>query len=266
MARERNAEVGGAATNRLPHDQTGRRNRTSFTKALHSPFDAKACFTIECAGDDLDCLPGNALPEGTRLRVAFRNGKVRPVRGADRKVKGRVISGGDWLMLRKDGLVAFDARITLGASIRDVAPEAGAIAAHQEEEGIEAAEDDFLFNVVVTGVAPSTSRGGPPPDGTLSVVLPAVFEASHKKEPWVAPRLLRIAESNDNYSWFTDCQCLAVGKITFEGGRVVAASYTIYALTPKDDLETEEDDAPEEDEGASADVDSAEGGAEDEPR
>ncbi len=213
-------------------DESGKRPRRESGLSFY-PFELKPCFQIACGEADVGCLPGNALPEGTRLRVSFKGGSVRPVGGAERDVAGRVLSGGDWIMLREDGLVAFDARITLAASIRDVALSVGAVAEHEEEKGKKAPKDDFLFNILISGVAPGGGRGEAPADGTLPFVLPAIFEASRKKEPWATARLLRIAESNENYAWFTDRQCLAVGDVAFRGGRVVGAHYNVFALIPK---------------------------------
>ena len=195
-------------------------------------FQWDPCFKIEGRAE---CSAGQRVLGGTRVHVTYKVGTVTPLsQSIVPRLNGKVLSGADWLTIRDDGVVAFDARLTLGKDADDVVIDVGLPAEKRFEEGEASPEDDFLLNAVVSGVADSKLADGgwrPSFTGRLHVALPVVFEASGQPVPWAGPRFRQLAASlAKNYGVLVRRQCLAIGTMDFTNGETVAVHLKVYAL------------------------------------
>jgi len=200
--------------------------------AQPSQFPTLPCWSIECRGADLTCPAGHRVPGGTRLQLTYSGGTVVPLPGNGvHGLEGEVLSGADWILVRDDGVAVFDARLTLGRSSDDVVIDADDPAIYRFRRGKPSADDDFLVNAIISGVADLK-----PFDagftGTRPVALPVVFEASGKSVSWAKPRFRQLAKNFEKYRAVVESQCLTAGSVTFDQGRVVAVRFDVYALTP----------------------------------
>jgi hypothetical protein len=220
-------------------------------------------FEINCQSPDIDCPPGKRLPIGTRLHLMYKAGSV--TERSLEKFTGRVLGGMDWLLVRDDGVVVFDGRITVGRSAQDVtinvdipADEAykegrdllknsrktstsrangghSVAAVERGRDALDPREMGFLANVIISGQAhlPDDYRGPASQfSGKLSVALPVLIEAATRVENWSTPRFRELGRSFEPFSVLLRNQCVASGAFTFKAGRVVDVHLEVSALQP----------------------------------
>ncbi len=189
------------------------------------------CFTIQCERAGIVPLPASKVPGGTRLRVSYRDGVVKPLKGTIvPEIRGLVLSGGDWILVREDGVALFDMRLTLGSHRDDVVVKVDDRSRREFNAGTPPPKNDFLLNALVTGMAPLGGSDGEVKDGAHPVALPVVFEGAGPLETWTKPRFRELSATYPEYAKLLAHQCLASGAITIEKGQVVGLKLDIYAL------------------------------------
>jgi hypothetical protein len=208
------------------------------------PFDP--VFSILCQAGDIECGLPLRVPGGRRLHLAYAGGRVvAKENGALPRLNGRVLSGSDWLLLREDGVLVFDGRMTLGSGqdLADVDFDSRASRAARLGDNLDA----FLVNATLTGMVDlntARQRGNIPrvqPAGwdgltcNLSVVLPIRFGASGTRVSWAKPRYRLFAENFATYGLLVQNQFLAIGDIAFSGGLVTGVSLEIGILRGGDE-------------------------------
>ena len=142
-------------------------------------FTAKVGGTLEVIGE---------LPEGLRANGYIVDGEV-----TGSKVAGKLrLVGGDWLTVRRDGVVVLDVRLTMET------------------------DDGALIYVTYSGIIDlgengyqDFSQGRPPPSGTAIRTSP------------------RFHTSHPNYLWLNRVHCLGVGQAFLERSEV---KYDVYAV------------------------------------
>ena len=208
------------------------------------PFDP--VFSILCQAGDIECGLPLRVAGGRRLHLAYAGGRVvAKENGPLPKLNGRVLSGSDWLLLREDGVLVFDGRMTLGSGrdLADVDFDIRASRAAQLGDSLDA----FLVNATLTGMVNlDTARhhvGAPriqPPgwDGltcSVRVVLPIRFGASGTRVSWAKPRYRLFAENFATYGLLVQNQFIAMGDITFSNGLVTGVSLEVGMLRGGDE-------------------------------
>jgi hypothetical protein len=123
---------------------------------------------------------------------------------------GSILSGIDWALVRTDGVVSFDARLTLSARTGD--------------------DSDFLIEGLMSGavdlnpaaehtIAANRKIYADWKSGLLADELPLAlgvrFEATGAAPPDASPEYQRKVEHFPRFMRLTRCQCLATGKIFF---------------------------------------------------
>ncbi len=215
---------------------TGARGGSIPMPVAPPPFNV---VTIECyeTKNQISGMAPTTTPGGQRLHVSYTGGGVTLSSSGVSNVThvvGRVLSGGDWLLIRSDDVAVFDAHFTLGKSLGDVSALANLNANFRAERDKPPPPDDFLVDVFIAGQAPlpvsaieflSTRQ-------TISVALPARFDAASRVETWAKPRFKELAKTAERFKHLVKTQCVARGTVTVACGKVVELNLTIEALTP----------------------------------
>jgi Protein of unknown function (DUF3237) len=213
-------------------------------------FDTQELFRATCS--DLVCVNVGEVPGGTRLHVTYKDGEIRdfvvppeaggpapeaptgprPRKGAapaktDAKAstkKGSIVSGSDWVLIRRDAVASFNAQLTF-----------------RLEEG-------FVFDALMSGVvdlAPGKRQGA---ERTavynrwkdisytkLQVALPTQFEAAGPKENWIARKYKDLSAQFDRYGYLVLHQFIAIGSFTVDKGKILKADLRFVQLLPRDE-------------------------------
>ena len=211
----------------------------------------RALFDVKCSRRDgnLACLSGRRLTEGTRIHVTYYGGTVTP--RALVGLKGAaVLSGSDSVVVRTDGVLGFETRLTIGTP-RITSPGSSVPAAEHFKRDEAYPENAFVFNMLVSGVVVGTVddplrghvamgtesqavgqvwRGA----GKQRVALPTLIEASTGPIPRAAQPLLQQLADNFKKIGGEDLahQCLSVGTVEFQNGAVEVLQLTVYSVTP----------------------------------
>jgi len=109
---------------RLTHDDPGTHEAFVPTGPLSYRFTIAAKVTSLVAERSLD-LARRAVPGGSRLYIEYTDGTVKTYDYlADpgdpdywEKLSGTILTSGDWALLRSDGVLALDARMTIEVSL-----------------------------------------------------------------------------------------------------------------------------------------------------
>jgi hypothetical protein len=197
-------------------------------------------FSLRCCGKDMECGAPVRVPGGKRLHVTYFGGQVSAAKnGPLPGFNGCVSSGTDWVLIREDGVLVFDGRLTLGSDhdLSDIDFDQRAARASSRGDNL----DTFLVSASLSGiVAIGCGRGaggaqsGPLAWESLScrvpVALPMRFEGSMTRVSWAKPRLRALAESFVQYSPLVQNQFLAVGDITIQAGQLVQVELVVGML------------------------------------
>lgn len=133
---------------------------------------------MEVIGPVPEGFRGNSYVTGGEVSGPKLNGKVRPV-------------GGDWVLLRKDGIAVLDVRATLEAN------------------------DGALVYIAYNGVIDLGEDGY---EAFLAGRLPALAPIRAAPRCWTG---------HPNYTWLNRPQCVAIGQVDF---LTYTVTYDIYAL------------------------------------
>jgi hypothetical protein len=183
------------------------------------------CFTIECLPDDIKCIVTGRVPGGTRLHVTYSGGVVRPAPGGPldhMSDHGKLLSGGDWMLIRDDKVAVFDTRMTIRTN-----------EAKNERER-------FVFDAVLSGVVDlKQGEVEPPPDWSrltqeLNVTLPIRFEVSGPKQDWVARRYRELAEHFHRYEILVRRPFLALGRVRVNHGQIESLILHVTEIVASD--------------------------------
>jgi hypothetical protein len=90
--------------------------RAGVANSNAAPIARLNRFFITCtkAGEDLISIEPSAVPGGRRIIVNYSKGIVRYTADPTSDQIGVVLNGGDWILVRDDGVVVFDAHFTIG--------------------------------------------------------------------------------------------------------------------------------------------------------
>ena len=194
------------------------------------PVKLAFCLAITCDGADIVSMAPSPVPGGTRLRVAYQGGEVTV--GEDSAVpnlRGQVLSGSDWILVADDGVATFDARLTLGKSRNEVLPSSDTPAEHAYKLGVNGPLDDYLINARITGVADFGTNAGRY-DRKHPVALPVAFEGAGPPVTWAKPLFRQRSQSYEHYTFLLRHQCIAIGHVHLDHGRVTGVGLKVYAL------------------------------------
>jgi uncharacterized protein DUF3237 len=198
-------------------------------------------FSIRCRGREIECGLPVRVPGGKRLHVSYFGGQVRAAKqGPLPSFNGCVLSGTDWVLVRDDGVLVFDGRLTLGSDndLSDIDFDGRAARASRRGDNL----DTFLVSATLSGVVDLDSGRGraqadsaPPPlwdalSGVFPVALPMRFEGSTTRVSWAKPRLRALAESFTRYSPLVQNPFIAVGDVTIQTGQLVQVDFVVGML------------------------------------
>jgi Protein of unknown function (DUF3237) len=191
--------------------------------------------TISCDGArQVTSLERAPVAGGQRVVVTYPSGKVTG-RANGEDVEGVVLNGGDWILVRDDDVVVFDAHFTIGKRELDADVLQDIAATVRRELQKVWDKDDFLVDLFLVGQAPLPDReewkNG---DVEIPFLLPVRMEAATSAPPWAKARFGDLAEAAKRFTTFTGHQCLARGRLVIEGGRVSAIKFDISPLLPSD--------------------------------
>lgn len=215
------------------------------TTELQRLIPFQPVFSILCQGSDLECGLPLRVPGGRRLHLSYAGGRVLAKEGGPLpKLNGRVLSGCDWLLLREDGVLVFDGRLTLGSGhdLADIDFDGRASRAARIGDTL----DVFLVSASLSGMVdldPARQRGAAlrlPPAGweglttSVRVMLPMRFGGSGPRVSWAKPRFRALAENFPTYGLLVQNQFLAIGEVTFTAGLVSAVTLDVGLLGGRD--------------------------------
>jgi hypothetical protein len=201
--------------------------------------------TINVKLGELTCSASSEaieLPGGVRIHVNYTDGEVEVMfdePGGLKPVKGKVISGADWIFVREDAVAIFDARITLAKSARDNYLNVDAPANYRFVKERDPDPDDFVIVAIIGGmvrlqkavVAPGNTFGKSNWAGysdTIEVVLPIRFEASGPTANWASPRFRALGANYPKYARLLQNQYVARGTFTVALGAVTAVALKAF--------------------------------------
>jgi len=186
---------------------------------------------VNCEGDAVTSLePARALG-GKRDIVMYSKGTVEVRLEGDGELDGVVLSGGDWVLF-SGGAVLFDAHFTLGKSVLDADILQDIAASLRRELRWDWPKDDFLIDVFLVGQAPVPED--PPAAGRWAIpfAIPAKLEAATKAPPWAKARFSELAREATRFKALIEKQCLAIGWLTLESGKISSVSSFEFVLGP----------------------------------
>jgi hypothetical protein len=198
-------------------------------------------FSIRCRGKEIECGLPVRVPGGRRLHVSYFGGQVIAAKhGPLPTFNGCVVSGTDWVLIREDGVLVFDGRLTLGSDndLSDIDFDGRAARASRRGDNL----DTFLVNATLSGVVDlerghgtaGDESGRQPAWDTMSsrvpVALPIRFEGSTARASWAKPRFRALAESFSQFSALVRSQFLAVGDVTIHAGQIVGVELVVGML------------------------------------
>ncbi len=221
----------GEARVRTERDGTGagaEQERASAPPGRHASF-----LTIACAGarqvNSAECA---TVAGGQRIVVTYSSGDVTG-RARDEDVKGVVLNGGDWILVRNDGLVVFDAHFTIGKNEHDPDILQDIAATVRRELNREWDKTDFLVDLFLVGQARLPDQDAwEKGDIDIPFTIPVRMEAATEAPPWAKARFGDLAESAKRFSAFTGNQCLAGGKLKIQSGRVISIKFDVFPISP----------------------------------
>jgi hypothetical protein len=221
---------------RVPLTALDRLGARSMTALGHVPV-----FSIRCRGKEIECGLPVRVPGGRRLHVSYFGGQVTAVkRGPLPNFNGCVSSGTDWVLIREDGVLVFDGRLTLGSDndLSDIDFDNRAARASRRGDNL----DTFLVNATLSGVVDLERAHRTAGDESgrqtawdamscrVPVALPIRFEGSTSRASWAKPRFRALAESFSQFSALVRSQFVAVGDVTIHAGQIVAIELVVGML------------------------------------
>jgi hypothetical protein len=216
----------------------GRRKRTSEVvdktdlgaEPQPKNYLSETVLRIHCGPEDVTTDRFGEVPGGMRLHVRYRGGDITLSKrdsnaGSKRNPqKGRVLSGIDWVFLRRDAVAVFDTRLTF--RVKDE-------------------EDVFVFDAVISGIVDlaqpaasseerlETYRRWNQIQGTLHVALPVRFETSGPNQDWAAKRYQISAEKFAAYSYLATNQFLALGTVDVAPNTIKQVQLDVKMVLPR---------------------------------
>jgi hypothetical protein len=188
--------------------------------------------TVSCVGDrEVTSAEVAPISGGQRIVVTYVSGEViGESNGKD--LKGFVLNGGDWIFVRDDGVVLFDAHFTIGKSLLD-ADLLQDVAATLRRELLRVwPQDDYLADLFLVGQAPLPVQDWHGGDIDVPFSIPVRVEAATKAPPWAKARFGDLAEGAERFVPFTGHQCTAEGTLEIRAGRVTAIEFDVKLVQP----------------------------------
>jgi hypothetical protein len=158
---------------------------------------------LEMSREEIGFVPGGvrvnifAKPDETRVYNAFGETTVLE----NRSLRGTVVWGGDWALVREDDIGLPDVKLTIET------------------------DDSETIDMVYQGLYPTGPRGF----RDLVTEKPLI---GTEKKPFKGP--VYIAPSFDTaspkYRWLTERQCVGIGEVTVIDSAIRRVSFDIYAM------------------------------------
>jgi hypothetical protein len=192
-------------------------------------------FTIEAPVGSLVTWPIGRVPGGYRVQIDWA-GQGQPevtFQGisrygdppcAARRISGKIINGSDWALIRDDGVVTFNAKLTFEADDPDPpAPLADAV--------------KHVFDAVLSGTmelpkGPKITRADQVREieADLEVYLPIRFETSIAAPICASPELVKASKHAKVFAELSRRQFVAYGRISLKKGDECAADLKVAAI------------------------------------
>jgi hypothetical protein len=158
---------------------------------------------LEMRREEIGFVPGGlrvnifAKPEETRVYHALGETTVLE----NKSLKGTVVWGGDWALVREDDIGLLDVKLTMQM------------------------DDGESIDMVYRGVYPTGPRG------FRELVTEKPLRGTEKK-PFNGPVYIApwFDTASPKYRWLTERQCVGVGQVTVVDSVIRAVSFDIYAM------------------------------------
>ena len=141
-------------------------------------------------------------------------------------IEGEVLSGGDWTIVRHDGVVCFDGRMTIRSSDEDRSLLDTSLTAVVDLRN--RAKDSILDGGAIYRRWRSAGFGK---GKEVPVVFAATFESVQQAAPsWAPKRYARQAEHYWKYARLIRSQFVAVGTVTLDSGSLSPVKLDVYEV------------------------------------